>query len=432
MGKTVSSNTKKLNTKRHVYYITRFEDKVYGHGLKDPYKANGKLDKQEIVGNILPDQERKNGKTDIHFILTLPNKNGKDPSDLEYHEYTETFLNKYYPDAKGYYTMSKHKGDTHKHVHCIISPEKTTEGRHLYNKATLRDIPKWRSQYSLEHGFDAPKLAKEKWFKQNYKALENKLKNEPKLKEKTGGMTLLSFESALYAESKRFKETGIPKYNIDDLKQGHERTRSYGKHSPAFERLDERCKTHLSEIEKTYAMNEKNNNWGSFYAGFEKSNNQQHFLLNNTEKLKSFNSSDLSDDNKKKYYEMIERTNIFIRNENERRQMATLNKNIDKQQEIKDLRNEILTYQQTKGSYSDDTYLPSQRILKERGRLESWEKHATALKKEGLEDKQVDGWLKVYRDTVDKHDLKQENNRKDLPDRSNQDKGRDDDFDRGR
>ncbi|MEI8366773.1 MAG: hypothetical protein WCF65_10195, partial [Parachlamydiaceae bacterium] len=69
-------------------------------------------------------------------------------------------------------------------------------------------------------------------------------------------------------------------------------------------------------------MSEKNNKWDSFYAGFEKSNNQQHFLLNNTEKLKSFNSSDLSDDNKKKYYEMIERTNIFIRNENERRQMA--------------------------------------------------------------------------------------------------------------
>ncbi|MBF0555707.1 MAG: hypothetical protein HQK96_14350 [Nitrospirae bacterium] len=171
MGKTVSSNTKQLNTKRHVYYITRFDDKVYGYGYEDPYKSNGKINKSEILNNIIPEDNPSKQKTDIHFILTLPNKNGKDPSDLEYHEYTEAFLQKHFEGAKGYYTISKHKGDTHKHVHCIISPEKEAGGRHHYYKKELRSIAKWRTEYSREHGFDEPTLSKEKWFKQNYKAL---------------------------------------------------------------------------------------------------------------------------------------------------------------------------------------------------------------------------------------------------------------------
>ena len=239
-GRTIATNNNRVHTKRHIYYMTRFNDEVYGYGLADPHHDNGLINKKEMIHNILPQNERKNGRTDIHMILTLPNKQGKDPSDLEYHQYTEEFLGKFFKDAKGYYAISKHEGDKHKHVHVIIGPEKTTTGRHRYSYGVLKyEVAKFRKDYSKEHGFDEPQIKKAKQFTMNYKALE----------EKQDGLTLKNYEKYLY-DYKNDPEKLLIEFDTTKLKLKFEELKKIGMDMKGYDNKVLQCKKHIDFYEE--------------------------------------------------------------------------------------------------------------------------------------------------------------------------------------
>jgi hypothetical protein len=218
----------------HIKYVTRFKEKLYGYNLPDIEVSDPELSRK-LYANLIPFEGPQNGKKLIKLILTLPPKNKKSVSEYDYLEYTQSFLKKHLPRARGYMVVSDHDGQAHRHIHLELNPV-GIDGKRLDIKPNdLRDFTKFEKIYISSREFDPPLERGSQTL--NYRNLKRK-------SDENNQATLKDIEAELFQDVRNERV-------YDDfvaIENKIKKAKRFGRHMKGYDKLVEKIDSHIQRF----------------------------------------------------------------------------------------------------------------------------------------------------------------------------------------